>query len=179
MRAKRLEILKDAAPSVTRVAVLMGRGVPSNAYVMSVVEAAAKTMNMELRPVELGSLDELQGAFSIAGSAPVDGVVITDHPLFVTNAAAVAAFTEKRRLPAIGAPIIATYGGLIGYGVDFTLMFRHAAVFVDKILKGANPGDIPIEQATKFRTVVNLRTAKALGVEISPVVLASADDLIE
>jgi putative ABC transport system substrate-binding protein len=146
---------------------------------MSVVEAAARTMNVEVRPVELGGIDELERAFPIAGFAPLDGVVFTDHPLLLTNAATVAAFAEKRGLPAIGAPIIAAHGGLIGYGVDFPLMFRRAAVFVDKILKGANPGDIPIEQATKFKTIVNLKTAKALGVEIPPTLLASADELIE
>jgi len=177
--AKRVEILKEVAPKATRVAVLMGRGVPTNAHVMSVVEAAAKTMNLEVRPVELGGIEELAGAFPIAGFAPLDGVVLTDHPLLLTNAATVAAFAGERGLPAIGAPIIATNGGLIGYGVDFPLMFRRAAVFVDKILKGANPGDIPIEQATKFKTIVNLKTAKALTVEIPPTLLAGADEVIE
>ena len=177
--AKRLEILKEVAPSATRVAVLMARGVPTNAHMMSLVEAAAKMMNMEVRPVELGGIDELEGAFPIAGFAPLDGVVLTDHPLLLTNAATVATFAEERGLPAIGAPIIATHGGLIGYGVDFPLMFRRAAVFVDKILKGANPGDIPIEQATKFKTIVNLKTAKALTVEIPPTLLAGADEVIE
>ena len=177
--AKRLEILKEVAPSATRVAVLMARGVPTNAHMMSLVEAAAKMMNMEVRPVELGGIDELEGAFPIAGFAPLDGVVLTDHPLLLTNAATVATFAEERGLPAIGAPIIATHGGLIGYGVDFPLMFRRAAVFVDKILKGANPGDIPIEQATKFKTVVNLTSAKALGLEIPPTLLAGADEVIE
>jgi len=177
--AKRLEILKAVAPSATRVAVLMVKGVPTNAHVMSVVEAAAKKMSVELRPVELGGIDELARAFSIAGFAPLDGVVMTDHPLLLTNAAMVATFAGERGLPAIGAPIIATHGGLIGYGVDFPLMFRRAAVFVDKILKGANPGDIPIEQATKFKTIVNLKSAKALRVEIPPTLLAGADEVIE
>jgi putative tryptophan/tyrosine transport system substrate-binding protein len=137
--AKRLEILKLVAPSATRVAVVMIRGVPTNAHVMSVVEAAARKMNMELRLVEIGGIDELGRAFPIAGFAPLDGVVLTDHPLLLINAETVATFAEERGLPAIGVPIIATHGGLIGYGVDFPLMFRRAAVFVDKILKGANP----------------------------------------
>jgi len=177
--AKRLEFLKAAAPSATRAAVLLVRSVPSNAYAISVVETTAKMLNMTLRPIEVGGLDELEGAFSTADSASVGGVVITDHPLFLTNAAVVAAFVEKRGLPAIGSPMIATGGGLIGYGVDFGLMFRHAAVFVDKILKGAKPGDIPIEQATKFKMVVNLKTAKALGIDIPSILLASADEVIE
>jgi putative ABC transport system substrate-binding protein len=105
--------------------------------------------------------------------------VISDPPLFVTNPSEVASIVQKRRLPSSAAPQIATHGGLLGYGVDFAAMFRHAPVFVDKILKGAKPGDVPIEQATKFTTVVNLKTAKALGFDIPPLLLASADEVIE
>jgi putative tryptophan/tyrosine transport system substrate-binding protein len=81
--------------------------------------------------------------------------------------------------PWIGAPLSATHGGLLGFGVNFAALYRHAAIFVDKILRGAKPGDIPIEEATKFKTVVNLKTAKALGLDIPPTVLASADEVIE
>jgi putative tryptophan/tyrosine transport system substrate-binding protein len=99
--------------------------------------------------------------------------------VFVTNPSEVASIVQRRRLPSIAAPQIAAHGGLLGYGVDFAAMFRHAPVFVDKILKGAKPGDIPIEQATKFITVVNLKTASALGINIPPTLLAAADEVIE
>jgi len=92
----------------------------------------------------------------------------------------ITAIVDKCRVPSIAAPIIASRGGaLVGYGLDFTAMFRSGAVFVDRILKGANPADIPIEQPTKFRTVINLTTAKALGVEIPPSLLVRADEVIE
>ncbi len=85
----------------------------------------------------------------------------------------------KRGLPRIGVPLAATHDGLLGYGVDFVELYRHVAIFVNKILKGAKPGDIPIEQATKFKTVVSLMTAKAPGLEISPVLLVGADEVIQ
>jgi putative ABC transport system substrate-binding protein len=178
LQAKRLEILKSATPSMTRAGVLMIRGSQGNRSAMSAVEAAGRALNVALRRIEVGALDEIEGALS-AGSDPIDGVVIGDHPVFVTNPSEVASIVQKRRLPSIAAPQIATHGGLLGYGVDFAAMFRHAPVFVDKILKGAKPGDIPIEQATKFITIVNLKTAKALGLDIPPTLLAAADEVIE
>jgi len=107
--------------------------------------------------------------------------VVAEYPQFQTNAAAsaIAALAAARRLPTLGALSLVRNGGLIGYGVDFAAMSRRAAYFVDKILKGANPGDIPIEQATKFKTTVNLKTAKAIGVDIPPTLLALADEVIE
>jgi putative ABC transport system substrate-binding protein len=179
LQAKRLELLKNATPSMTRAGVLMVRGGQSSSYYyLSLVEAAGRALNVALRPIEVGALGEIEGALS-AGSEPIDGVVINDHPLFVTNPSEVASIVQKLRLPSSAAPQIATHGGLLGYGVDYAAMFRHASVFVDKILKGAKPADIPIEQATKFTTVVNLKTAKALGLDIPPLLLASADEVIE
>src|SRR5581483_11049901 len=119
-----------------------------------------------------GSLDS---ALSFVGAAAVDGLVITDANAFVTNLSLVTALVDKRRVPSIATPVLASKGGaLVGYGVDFTAMFRRATVFVDKILKGANPADIPIEQPTQFKKVV-----KALGVEIPQSLLVRADDVIE
>jgi putative tryptophan/tyrosine transport system substrate-binding protein len=136
-------------------------------------------MKVELRPIEVDVLGDLESALSVAGTLPMDGLVIMDTNLFLTNASPVAAIVEKHRLPSIAAPVIASQGALLGYGVDFTAMFRHGAVLVDKILKGARPADIPIEQPTTFKTVVNLKTAKALGVEIPPTLFARADEVIE
>jgi putative tryptophan/tyrosine transport system substrate-binding protein len=179
LMVKRLEFLKGLAPSMTLAGVLLIREYPSNAHVMSLMEDAARALKVVLRPIEVESFGELEGALSVPGPDPIGGVVIGDEPLFVINPSAVAAIVDKRALPSVAAPAIAAEGGLLGYGVDYPAMFRHAAVFVDKILKGAKPGDIPIEQATKFTTVVNLKTAKALGIEIPPTLLAAADEVIE
>ena len=179
LAVKRLEMLKSLAPSMIRTGVLMLRGSPPNDSTMSALTTAAQALKVELRPIEVDVLGDLESALSAAGSLPMDGLVIADTNLFLTNASLVAAIVEKRRLPSIASPMIASQGALLGYGVDFTAMFRHGAVFVDRILKGARPGDIPIEQPTKFETVVNMRTAKALGIEVPPTLLALADEVIE
>jgi putative ABC transport system substrate-binding protein len=154
LAVKRLEIIKGLASSMTRVGVLMLRGSPQNDGTMSAMTTAAQSFKVELQPIEIDVLGDLETAVSGARSLPMDGLVITETNLFVTNPSIVAAIVEKRRLPSIAAPVIASKGALLGYGVDFTAMFRHGAVFVDKILKGASPADMPIEQATKFKTVV-------------------------
>jgi putative ABC transport system substrate-binding protein len=109
----------------------------------------------------------------------VGALVMVDHAQFSFNANAIAALAVKHRLPSIGPLEVPASGGLMGYGVNFFELFRRAAYFVDKILKGAKPGDIPIEQATKFKLVLNLRTAKALGVDIPPLLSARAEEVIE
>jgi putative tryptophan/tyrosine transport system substrate-binding protein len=166
-------------PSLSRAGVVMYRGSGANADVMRVASVAAAGLKLELRPIELASLDDLESAFPTPSSEAIGGFVTTDHTLFQTNDDILSAMAKKRGLAWIGAPLSATHGGLLGYGVDFAALYRHAAVFADKILKGAKPGDIPIEEATKFKTIVNLKTAKALGLDIPPNVLASADEVIE
>ncbi|MDH2346848.1 MULTISPECIES: ABC transporter substrate-binding protein [unclassified Bradyrhizobium] len=180
LAAKRLEILAGLAPSTRRVGVLVQRGNPLNNATMSTMRNAAQALKMELLPIEVDVPGDLESALSLVGSTPMDGLVITDANAFVTNTSMVAAIVDKCRVPSVAAPIVASRGAaLMGYGVDFTAMFRHAAVFVDKILKGANPAEIPIEQPTQFKTVINHKTAKALGVEIPPSLLVRADDVIE
>ncbi len=180
LAAKRLEILASLAPSMTRAGVLLQRGNPLNDSTMSAMTTAAKALKIELQPIEVTVPGDLESALSVVGSTPMDGLVITEANAFVTNASLVAAIVDKGRVPSIAAPILATRGAtLVGYGVDFTAMFRRSAVFVDKILKGASPADIPIEQPTTLKTVINLKTAKALGVEIPATVLLRADEVIE
>ena len=180
LAAKRLEILASLAPSITRAGVLMQRGNPLNNSTMSAMTTAAQALKIELRPIEVDIPGDLESALSVVGSTPMDGLVITDANAFVTNSSLVAAIVDKCRAPSVAAPIVASRGGaLVGYGVDFTAIFRRATVFVDKILKGANPADVPIEQPTQFKTVVNLKTAKALGVQIPPSLLVRADEVIE
>lgn len=105
--------------------------------------------------------------------------VVDDAPTFLEDSAIIADVAQRRSLPSIGSPMYASAGGLLGYGVYYTPMWRRAATFVDKILKGAKPGDIPIEQATRFKTIVNLKTASALGLDVPPTLLAAADEVIE
>jgi putative ABC transport system substrate-binding protein len=105
--------------------------------------------------------------------------VVADHVFFRINAGPINVLAEKDKLPSIGRIELATSGGLLAYGVDFLEQFRRAAVFVDKILKGTKPRDIPVEQATKFITIVNVKTAKILGLEIPPTLLVRADEVIE
>ncbi|MCK1384828.1 ABC transporter substrate-binding protein [Bradyrhizobium sp. 21] len=180
LAAKRLEVLASIAPAMTRVGVLLQRGNPLNDGTMSALTKAAVALKVELRPIEVDIPGDLDNALSSVGSAAMDGLVITDANAFVTNSSLVAAIVDKCRVPSIAAPVVASRGGaLVGYGVDFTSMFRRAAVFVDKILKGANPADIPIEQPTQFKTVINMKTAKALGFEVPQSLQVRADEVIE
>jgi putative ABC transport system substrate-binding protein len=180
LAAKRLEILATLAPSMTRVGVLLQRGNPGSDITMGAMTTAAQALKVELRPIEVDVLGDLESALSAFDSTPMDGLVISDVSVFITNSSIVATLVDKCRVPSISSPLLASKGAtLVGYGVDFTAMFRRAAVFVDKILKGANPADIPIEQPTQFKTVINLKIAKALGVEIAQSLLARADEVIE
>ncbi len=109
----------------------------------------------------------------------VGALVVLDDAVLLANAAAVAALAFRQRLPSIGFPDYAIDGGLMAYGADFLHLFRRAATFVDKIFKGAKPGDLPVERATKFATIVNLKTAKALGIDVPTSLLLRADEVIE
>ena len=180
LSSKRLELIKQAQPSLTRVGLLLqGRSdSPVNRTVLDLANGTAGKLKIELVPIAVEGAAEVERALSDAPGGPVGGLVVTDAPYNV-DSTIIADVAQRRSLPSIGAPMYASAGGLLGYGVDFPPMYRRAATLVDKILKGAKPGDIPIEQVTGFKTVVNLKTAKALGIEITPLVLAAADEVIE
>jgi putative tryptophan/tyrosine transport system substrate-binding protein len=179
LMAKRLELLKEPMPSMNRAGVFLFRGAPSKVTILEAMGATAKALGVELRPIELERLTDLEDAFSALTDQQVSGLVVQDHAFFLANADAIAGRATSHRISSICSPQWGASGGLMGYGVNFPDQFRRAAVFVDKILKGANPGDIPVEQATKFVTVINLKAAKALGLEVSPSLLARADEVIE
>jgi ABC-type uncharacterized transport system substrate-binding protein len=180
LMAKRLELLKELVPSLTRSGVLLiRRNDNANANILDLMGTTAKALQIDLQPIDVRGPDEFEDAFSSWGKAQTGGLVMADHTLLTYNAGTIAAFAAKQRLASIGPMSLPEAGGLAGYGVDFQVIFRRAAYFVDQILKGANPGDIPIEQATKFLSAVNLKTAKALGLTIPHNLLVLADEVIE
>jgi len=181
--AKRLEVIKQVLPSLARVGLLFqGRSDSPNIRLMlDAANGMAARLKIELVPIAVAGGAEVERALSDARGGPVGGLVVTDNP-YVGNSALIveiADAAQRHGLPSVGPPVYATAGGLLGYGVEFPPMFRRAAIFVDKILKGAKPGDIPIERPAKFKSVVNLKTAKALGIDIPTTVLAGADEVIE
>jgi putative tryptophan/tyrosine transport system substrate-binding protein len=179
LMAKRLELLKDVIPGITQVALLVKPDNPFFATALPALETPAKSLKMGLQQFEARAPNEFEAAFSAIAKRRADAVVVLEDAMFVANARAIADLAAMQRLPSAGFNELAEAGGLIGYGVNFLEMYRRAAVFVDKVLKGAKPADIPVEQATKFELVINLKTAKALGIEVPPTLLARADEVIE
>jgi putative tryptophan/tyrosine transport system substrate-binding protein len=179
LMAKRLELLKEVVPSMTRAGVLLLRDHPSRRSVLDAMEATAATLKVGLQPIEIREPKEFESDFFASADAQIGGVVMVDHAQFLSRANAIAALAAKHRFPIIGSLELPAGGGLMGYGVNFSDMFRRAAYFVDRVLKGTKPGDIPVEQATKFKLVLNLKSAKALGLEVPATLLARADEVIE
>jgi putative tryptophan/tyrosine transport system substrate-binding protein len=177
--AKRVELLKEMLPRITRVAVLLNRDNPLNQSLFPKMETAARLLGVGLSKFQVHSPSEFESAFEKMQQEDVKAVVILDDGMLQANVTAIAALATKRNLPSIGNKELTQAGGLSGYGVDFFATFRRAAALVDKILKGTKPADIPIEQATTFQFVLNLKTARSLGVTIPPTLLARADEVIE
>jgi len=180
--AKRLEILKDLDPKLVRAGMLLvHNNTDANAILLRALESAGKGLSVELKIAEVGGPSDFAAAFESWASSGVRGVLFSDHDLLVkkANAESLASLGIKHRLPTIGSEYQCRYGALIGYGVHFGAQFRRAAYFVDRILKGAKPRDLPFEQATRFQFLFNSRTAKALEIAIPPSLLARADEVIE
>jgi putative ABC transport system substrate-binding protein len=178
LMAKRLELLKDAVPRISKVAILVKPDNPFFAPAIRALEAAADALKIRLQQFEAGAPSEFEAAFSAMSKSRVDAVVILEDAVFVAHVKTIAELAAKHRLPTAGFQELATAGGLIGYGVDFLEMYRRAAVFVDKILRGTKPADIPVEQASKFDLLINLKTAGALGITITPQLLRRANQVI-
>jgi putative tryptophan/tyrosine transport system substrate-binding protein len=180
LSAKRIELLKETSPHMTKAAFLLNPDNPdSTGPSLQAAELAAQSLKVELQQFPVRRLNEFESAFERMEQGRVEGVVIDDDGMFNANIGAIAVLAAKRRLPSIGNKELAQAGGLAGYGVDFFAIFRRAAAFVDKILKGTTPADLPIEQATKFEFVLNLKTAKALGITVPLAMLTRADEVIE
>jgi putative tryptophan/tyrosine transport system substrate-binding protein len=180
LMAKRLELLKEVVPSMARAGVLLVRREDNtNGNILEVMGATARALNVELQPIEVRGPWEYESAFSAWADQQISPLVMADHGQLLTNVDAIVALAARHRLPSIGPLQLPAGGGLMGYGVNFFDFFRRAGYFVDKILKGEKPGDIPIEQATTFKLVLNLKTAKAMGIELSTAIQLRADEVIE
>jgi ABC-type uncharacterized transport system substrate-binding protein len=179
LNAKRMELLKEVVPRARRMAAFANPDNPAVPGALRAMELMAQSLKMDLQVVEVRGPDEFPGAFSAMAKRRVDAVVVLDDAMLIASAQQVADLAAKNRLPAIGFREYADAGGLIAYGVNFPEIWRRSAIFVDKILKGAKPADLPVEQPTKFELVINLRTAKALGLTIPQSVLQRADEVMQ
>jgi putative ABC transport system substrate-binding protein len=177
--AKRIELLKEIIPDLRNVGAMLNLANPMNEPVLPQISQLAQSLRLEIHQFDVRDLSSLEGAFGAMAAKRVDGLVVFDDAVLLANAGSVAALALKQRLPSSGWPDFALEGGLIAFGVNFPDMFRRAASFVDKILKGAKPGDLPVERASRFETIVNLKTAKAIGVELPTATLLRADEVIE
>jgi putative ABC transport system substrate-binding protein len=179
LTAKRLELIKEAVPSVTRVAILLNPGNAATQFVLSETEATAKAASVELRAFEARQLADFARVFAAMTNQQVGALVIHEDTMLNANANSLAVFAAVRRLPSSGFPEFVRAGGLLAYGINFPNTDYRAAAFVDKILKGAKAADLPVERSTKFNLTINLQTAKALGLEVPPSLLARAEEVIE
>ena len=179
LMAKRLERLKAAMPHITKAAVLVNPNNPLFGTTLKALEIAAKSLNVDLQQFKVSGPSEFEAAFLALAKERVEAVVIQEDAVFVSNMSTIVDLASKHRLPLAGFNELAEAGGLIGYGVDFLAMCRRAAVFVGAILKGDQPANIPVEQATKFAFVINLKTAKRLNLEIPRGLVLAANEVIE
>ena len=181
---KRIALLKEVKPAMTSVGLLSQQGDPEIPAYLRAMDAPVKALGVTLEPIEVADPSDCDRALSAGPGVSIGGLVVTDSAQFAEfglgyGLSPIAAAAARHGVLSAGPPVFARFGGLLGYGVDVVPMFRRAATFVDKILKGAKPSDLPIEQAPKLEMIVNLTTAKVLGIDIPSTVLAAADEVIE
>ena len=177
---KRLELLREAVPRIARVAVVFNPANRSIDPALKAMEASARGRNLELQPLALKGQHDFDGAVASLAQRRTDAFIVADDPMLRrTHARAIAELAARWRVPSVGDGAYATNGGLLAYAVNRIEVWRRAAFFVDKILRGAKPADLPFEQIDRIELVINLKTAKALGLTIPPSLLARADQVIE
>jgi putative ABC transport system substrate-binding protein len=177
---KWLELLKEIAPRVTRAAVLRDTSIAVGLAQFGSIQAVAPSLGVELRPVDVSDAGEIERALAAFAQGSNGGMVVIGSPSAAIHRGLITALAAKHRLPAVyNTRLFTDAGGLISYGPDFLEQHRRAAGYVDRILKGEKPADLPIQAPTKYELVINLKTAKALGLEIPSSVLARADEVIE
>jgi len=181
LSGKRLELLREVVPGLARIAILWNPDIRGAVLDYRETEGAARSLRLQLQSVEVSRTDDLERAFSAVTTGRAEALVVPAvSPVMYANRSQIVRFAQRSRLPSMyGTRDFAEAGGLMAYGPSAADQWRRAAMYVDKILKGARPGDLPVEQATKFELVINLKTAKALGLTIPRSFLLRADEVIE
>jgi ABC-type uncharacterized transport system substrate-binding protein len=180
LSGKRLELLKEIVPEVSPVAVMLNTKNPQSQFELKEMQTAAQAMGLQLHPVPVSPQDTLEGAFAAMKQASVRALIILTDPIFFSQRRRIVELAAQTQLPAMHFfQEFAEEGGLVSYGPSDTDLYRRSATYVDRILKGAKPSELPVEQPTKFDLVINLKTARALGLDISPMLLARAERVIE
>jgi putative tryptophan/tyrosine transport system substrate-binding protein len=180
LAAKRLELLSQAFSKSNRIGVLYNPGEPATKSEMQETEAAARKLGVTLQPLAAGHPDELDQLFKVAMAERADALLVFTHGFAILNRARIMELAARHRLPTLyGWRDFVDEGGLMSYGPDIEVLVRRAASYVDRIIKGEKPGDLPVEQPTRLRLIVNLKTANALGLAVPPILLARADEVIE
>jgi putative ABC transport system substrate-binding protein len=174
---KRLQLLKQFAPAADHIGIIWNA---NNLLSFHESESAARILNVRLQPLQVQTAADFDSAFETGSREHIDSLIVVEDPLTISRGRQIVDFAAKRRIPAVyGAKVFVDAGGLVSFGASFPDLYRQTAFYVDKILKGANPADLPIEQATKFELVINRKTAKALDLNVPDQLLAVADEVIE
>jgi putative ABC transport system substrate-binding protein len=180
LNAKRLELLREAVPGLSRVAIMWNPDDRGALLDYKETEGAARSLRLQLQSVEVSRADDFDRAFSALTTGRAEALIVVPFPVAFTNRGQIASLAQRHRLPSmLGLREFAEAGGLMAYGPNNAEQWRRAATYVDKILKGAKPGDLPVEQPTAFELVINLKTAKALGLTIPPSLLRRANEVIQ
>jgi putative ABC transport system substrate-binding protein len=180
LSGKWLELLKQMAPNVTRAAILWDPTIPAGIGQFAVIQSVAPSLGVDVRPISMSNPSETERGIAAFAAQPNGGLIVTGSALAVTYRELIISLAAKYKLPAVASNRIYVTGGvLISYGVDFVDQNRRAAAYVDRILKGEKPADLPVQAPTKYELVINLKTAKALGINVPASLLSRADELIE
>jgi putative ABC transport system substrate-binding protein len=178
--AKWLELLKEIAPGVTRAAVLRESAIAAGPGQFGAIQAVAPAVGVQVSPIDVRGAGEIERDITAFAQSPNGGLIVTGSPAATVYRGLIISLAAKYRLPAVyNSRFYATSGGLLSYGPDYTEQFRRAAGYVDRILKGEKPADLPVQAPTKYELVINLKTAKALGLDVPAQLLARADEVIE
>jgi putative ABC transport system substrate-binding protein len=180
MAAKWLELLKQITPGVTRVAVLRDAVSPSGIALLGVIQAVAPTLRVEVTPVNMRDTGEIERSLAAFARTPSDGLIVTPSGPAYNYRDLIITLAARHKLPAVYYEhVFVAAGGLLSYGADYVEQYRQAAHYVDRVLKGEKPADLPVQAPTKFELAINLKTAKALGITVPPALLAQANEVIE
>jgi putative ABC transport system substrate-binding protein len=175
-----LEILKQIAPQITRVSVIYNPQQVPQVGRLAAIQTAAPSLGLQVNGASAADVDEITQAIENLGTEPSRGVIVLPYPVAIANRSLIITLLARHRLPAVYEfPVFAREGGLVSYGTDRADQMRQAASYIDRILNGANPADLPVQDPTKFALIINVKTAKTLGLTVPPALLAGADEIIE